>query len=267
MKLRKRTLRFVSDPNTSDPTDGKKRKISVLRRSASEVMNYRLARKIVLIGVAIGIAILLIAYAFVLLYNRTGRFSVAVDNPDATFSITLSETSDFKMRSSRLTNDQQVRITNICGDSLPKNINNIDGQHNGENYLAYTFYCKNVGAVATAMHYEMTFNNVTNHIDECMRVRIYVTKENEEERFTDYAKTRSDGQGKEGHYCDKSFRGKYLVCREAVEYVVPQEYVKFTVVIWVEGDDPDCTDAVVNGMIKFDMSIEAKPAVETESNG
>ena len=57
------------------------------------------------------------------------------------------------------------------------------------------------------------------------------------------------------------------ICREAVEYVVPQEYVKFTVVIWVEGDDPDCTDAVVNGMIKFDMSIEAKPAVETESNG
>ena len=45
---------------------------------------------------------------------------------------------------------------------LPKNIDQVDGEHNGDHYLAYTFYCKNIGTGKTALHYEVTFNNVTN---------------------------------------------------------------------------------------------------------
>ena len=254
MKLRKRTLDYVADPTANEPMPtGKKRKESLLRRGALEVMNYRVIKKFILIGVAIGAVVLMISYAFVLLYDRTGRFSVAVDNPDTTFAITLCEHDDFRTKSSRLTNDQQVKITNICGEALPKNIDQVDGEHNGENYLAYTFYCKNIGSVKTAMHYELTFNNVTNHIDECMRVRLYVNGE-----YTDYAKTKSDGTGNETHLCDKAFAGKYVVCRDVVQSVDPDDYVRFTVVIWVEGDDPDCNDSVVNGKIKFDMQIEGK---------
>lgn len=188
-------------------------------------------------------------------------FSVAIDNPDATYSITLCETPDFNTRSSRLTNDQQVKITNICGDNIPANVNSINGAHNGENYLAYTFYCKNVGTVAAAMYYELTFNNVTNHIDEAIRVRLY-KDEGSGAEYKDYAKARSDGAGNETHYCDESFAGVYLVCADTIDRVEIGDYVKFTVVVWLEGDDDDCTDSVINGKIKFDMNIEAKPVTE-----
>lgn len=258
MKLRKRTLDYVADQTTNEPIpEGKKRKGSLLRRGAAEIMNYRIIRKFILIGVAIGTVVMMISYAFVLLYNRTGRFSVAVDNPDATYAITLCEHADFRTKSSRLTNDQQVTISNLCGEALPKNIDQVDGEHNGDHYLAYTFYCKNIGTGKTAMHYELTFNNVTNHIDECIRVRVYVNGEK-----TDYAKTRSDGGGKEPHLCDESFAGKYTVCAKTIDNVALNEYVRFTVVIWVEGDDPDCNDSVVHGKIKFDMQIEARPIIE-----
>lgn len=257
MKLRKRTLDYVADKETNEPAEGKKRKVGLLRRSAVEVMNYRLIRKFILIGVAIGAVVMMISYAFVLLYDRTGRFSVAVDNPDVTYALTLCEHDDFRTRSSRLTNDQQVTISNLCGEALPKNIDQVDGEHNGDHYLAYTFYCKNIGAGRENMEYELTFNNVTNHIDECIRVRIYVNGVP-----TDYAKTRSDGAGMEPHLCDKSFLGRYVVCREVIQDVPYGGVVKFTVVIWVEGDDPDCNDSVVNGKIKFDMQITAKPIIE-----
>ena len=32
---------------------------------------------------------------------------------------------------------------------------------------------------------------------------------------------------------------------------------KYTVVIWLEGDDPECVDRIVGGSMKFDMSIDA----------
>ena len=69
-------------------------------------MNYRLIRRIILTSIVIGSAILLIGYAFVLIYNRTGKFSVAVDNSDVDYAITLSEEPEFKTRSSLLSNNK-----------------------------------------------------------------------------------------------------------------------------------------------------------------
>ena len=65
MKLRNRTLDYVEDPSTNEPTTGRKRKPSLLRRSAIEVMNYRIMRKFILIGVTIGTIVMMISYAFV----------------------------------------------------------------------------------------------------------------------------------------------------------------------------------------------------------
>lgn len=262
MKLRKRTLRFVADKNNDVRSDdGRKRSAPRLRRRASEVMNYRLFRKFILIGVSIGMAFLLMGYSFVLLYDRTGRFSVAIGNPSDTFVITLSEEPEFRIKSSRLVYDQQVKITNMTGNDIPPNVDGVYGQHNGENYLAYTFFCKNVGTATAAIHYEINFNNVSSQgMDEAVRVRLYV-----DGKKTDYAKTKSgkDGTvGKEDYFCDSVFAGKNLVCRKVIDEVAPQQYVRFTVVIWIEGDDKDCENSIIGGTMKFDMNIEAT-GVET----
>ena len=31
---------------------------------------------------------------------------------------------------------------------------------------------------------------------------------------------------------------------------------KYTIVIWIEGDDPECTDDLLGGVIKMSMTIE-----------
>ena len=259
MKLRKRTQNYIRESGDVMRA-AKKPSFTFLRRSAKEVMSFRIIRKFLLIGVAIATAGLLIGYSAVAMYDRTGRFSVAIENPDVTFAITLSETEDFKNYSSRLVNDEQMNISNMCGDNIPEDIDSSDtGAHNGDNYMAYTFFCKNVGTASASLHYELSFNNVSNHVDECIRVRMYINGE-----YVDYAKEKPNEQGPETHYCDEVFAGKYSICYGYINNVLVGQITKFTVVIWVEGDDPDCTDSVINGKIKFDMTIEAKPVVNEE---
>lgn len=238
--------------STPARTSGKQTS-AFLRRSALEVTHYRVLRKVILISTAILIAVLLLLYAFTLVYDRTGKFTVEVKGLDTSYNITLCENPDFKTYSSLLYNNEIVKMTNICGDDIPKNVDSINGEHNGENYLAYTFYCKNLRSGECSLNYEITFNNVTNGMDESIRVRLYV-----DGTPTDYAKTRSDGKGKEDHYCDKSFANSATVCYGSTANVAAEGIVRFTIVIWVEGDDVDCNDSIINGSVKFAMNVTAQ---------
>jgi hypothetical protein len=82
------------------------------------------------------------------LHHEMGRLTIGVDKEDsAIYNLVLSETVDMEICTPRLNAEISERITNISVDDLPGNLNAIDGQHNGENYVAYTFYCKNNGQV------------------------------------------------------------------------------------------------------------------------
>jgi hypothetical protein len=35
----------------------------------------------------------------------------------------------------------------------------------------------------------------------------------------------------------------------------PTEVDKFTIVVWIEGDDPDCVNALIGGEVKMHMEI------------
>ena len=40
-----------------------------------------------------------------------------------------------------------------------------------------------------------------------------------------------------------------------MEVLDPGEVVKFTVVLWIEGHDPDCLDQLIGGQLKAEMKI------------
>ena len=61
-------------------------------------------------------------------------------------ALSLSDTPDFKTPTSRLDADAIENCTNISGLSIPENVDSINGQHNGANYIAYTFFLKNAGS-------------------------------------------------------------------------------------------------------------------------
>lgn len=232
-----------------------KKTAAFLRRNAVEVMYFRIFKKIILISVTTISSFLLVVYGFTLVYDRTGSFTVNVKSQDITYNITLSEDDTFTDRTSVLTSKNIAKLDNISGKDIDANVDEINGEHSTAKYLAYTFYCKNLCGTDCCLSYELTFNNVTNGMDEAIRVRLYVNGE-----YLDYAKTKSgkDGTlGMEEDFCDRTFANINTVCYGDVNNVPADGIVKFTIVAWLEGDDYDCKDPIKGGSVKFAMQITA----------
>ena len=56
--------------------------------------------------------------------------------------------------------------------------------------------------------------------------------------------------------CDRDFLSSTLVLRERTEGFAPRDKDKYTVVIWLEGNDPECIDDIIGGTIKFSMDFK-----------
>ena len=191
-----------------------------------------------------------VAYMAASLYDQTGSFSIKVDKWEMKeYGLTLSESKEMTRPTSSLHAKIAEKMTNIAGDTIDKNVDMIDGEHNGRDYIAYTFYMQNAGEVEVSYDYEIIMSGITNGLDEAIRIRLYVDGG---EPVT-YAKTKSDGSGAEVGTTE--FYSSTVVTRARVEAFKPGDKTKFTVVIWIEGNDPDCIDWLIGGKMKLEMDI------------
>jgi hypothetical protein len=53
----------------------------------------------------------------------------------------------------------------------------------------------------------------------------------------------------------QSFVSDTVVAEGTVLEVPPQETHKYTVVVWLEGDDPDCTNEMIGGHVGMEMKM------------
>lgn len=220
-----------------------------LARSAKEAKLYSVLRRFLLTLLVPMVLLTTVVYTASALYTKYGSFTVTVNKYDASrYALSLSETPQPEAQLSRLNARTAEDITNISAEDLPGDIDSINGEHNSDNYLAYTFYLHNVGENTVTFEYHMFITNVENDVDKAIRVRIYRDGE-----YTTYARTRSDGQGPEEGCVD--FLTADTIVREQVQDFKPGDMVKFTVVMWIEGNDPDCVDDLIGGSLKTDMSI------------
>lgn len=230
-----------------------------IRRTATEVKRYRVLMKIVPAAIIVSALVLIVGYVVSALYMRFGAFTVSInkfDNLD--YSLTLSESRGFESFSSRLNAEISETITNIDGETLPPYLDNIDGTHNGDNYVAYTFYFKNTGEKSVDYSYELYITNMTLDIEKAVRVRLYVDGE-----YTDYAYPRTDGiEGPEPGTV--AFQTGNTIVKKVVRNFAPEAITKYTIVIWLEGNDPDCVDKILGGEFKIDMTLEVVGEAATD---
>ncbi len=228
-------------------------KETATHRTAREVKLYRRLMRILPAAAGAMTALVVVGYVVSLMYSKYGSFTVTVNKFDnVKFALTLSEYPDFNSTSARLNASANEEITNISGADLPLDLDNINGDHSGENYVAYTFYVKNCGRETVDVDYEIYIRNMTLNIDRAVRVRLY-TGEDGNRSYADYARTRTDGGGPEPNTTE--FYNLKTITKGQIEQLRPNEIYKFTVVIWLEGDDPDCIDDVLGGQFKIDMNM------------
>lgn len=225
--------------------------ILTLRRGAEEVKKYTVLRRLSAVLAIILIAIISLVYAISYFYDRFGSFTVKVNKYDMVMQgLSLSETPEFDVTNARLNADIVYDMTNISGEDLPENIDKVNGSHNGDNYIAYTFYLANSGKDTITYSGEIGMEKITGNVDEAIRVAVYKNGEK-----TIYGKTKSNGGGIEKD-CDKEFASASVVAYEKHENFAPGEQDKYTVVIWLEGNDPDCTDEIVGGQMKLGIDFK-----------
>lgn len=225
--------------------------VLTLRRTAGEVKRHKVIVRIISILLVVLIALVAIAYAVSYFYDKYGSFTVMVNKYDMiNQGLSLSETPEYEKSIATLNADIIYDMTNISGKDLPDNLDKINGVHNGDNYIAYTFYLINSGDDTVAYNGEMTMENITNGVDEAVRIAVYKNGEK-----TVYGKTKSDGNGMESD-CDKEFESSNIVMRTKNDNFKPGAKDKFTVVIWLEGNDPDCLDNIIGGTMKLEMHFK-----------
>ena len=249
MRSRKKKNEETSEQPESAAVRKEKKRIHVLRRTAREVRQYNVLKKILTALLSALVTAVGLMYIVAVLYKNTGSFTVSLDKFDMQeYGLTLSEHKNMTHTTSHLNANIDEDITNISVRDLPADLDNIDGEHNGENYVAYTYYLQNVGTQTIDYEYTMFISGVTQELDSAIRIRLYHNGEP-----VTYARTRTDGRGAEPDTVE--FFSEQIAVQKVVPDFSPKEIDKFTVVIWIEGDDPDCVDFLIGGKLRVDMSM------------
>ena len=220
-----------------------------LIRTAREIKSYQVQKKVLLSLLAMLITITGTFYMLATLYERTGSFTVGVNKIDMVREgLSLSESATLENPATNLNAEVNEHITNISEDWIPENVDAIDGVHNGDNYIAYTFYLFNAGDIHLNYEYSVNVTNVTNGLDEAIRIKLYTNGTPET-----FAKTKSDGTGAEKDTTE--FYSNGIAAYRRTDNFAPGAANKYTIVIWIEGNDPDCVDWLIGGKLKVDMAF------------
>ena len=198
--------------------------------------------------------ILLMFYAFVYLANSLGNFTVRINKTDK-LGIAICETRSFEKPTQYLLADPVKAMDNITESWLPADIDEIDGCHNGKDYLAYTFYLKNVGEIDVDYQVDLKILDVKKNADEAMRVKVYKNGES-----TLYAKPQKGTLLPEPD--TTPFYSIDKVSSNLYEDFEVGEIDKFTVVVWMEGNDPECINDIIGGRVKLAMHFKIVDEVQ-----
>lgn len=222
-----------------------------VQTDTAKIIKYKKRQKFLKVAISVTLSMLTILFLVSLLVTQWGDLVISVDTPAVKKGIVLSEDPEFKKMSATLSAKQENNVTNITYSWLPKDLDTSkNGTHNGKNYVAYTFYLKNNGQETLDYKGTLEITGVAKSADEAARVQVYKNGEAEifgKGRYTDRNTAETD--------CTKFIDDKQVMTTETKGFEVDQ-VDKYTIVIWIEGNDPEAVDEIRNGFIRMRMLFE-----------
>ena len=202
--------------------------------------------------------LLLVAILFITAFmqEKMGNFTINLNRLELyRKGISISETGDFKAAMARLTASAVQDATNISIEDLPDNLDEEEGDHNGKNYMAYTYYVRNAGKEDLGYKARITLDSCAKGAEDAVRVAVWRNGTR-----VVYAEPAADGGDESG--CT-SFESDEVVCTYDEPNFLVGNVDRYTIVIWMEGDDPECVDSIIGGSVQFSMHIDADYDDET----
>lgn len=229
-----------------------------------------------------------------------GYFTINLSDGLFKDGFVLSETKGFEQPSVNLTAEPAVDVPCISVAQLPEDLDETDGQHNG-NYFAYTFYIRNEGENTVDYDWTLELTDEADDLSTAVWAMVF-----EDGKMSFYAKANSTtGKAETLPAPDDNSRGyldmalrdlckspdqQYQVIAQrgqrtwyrlipylyesedaitsgSQQSVAPMDVHKYTVVLWLEGDDPDCTDALRNGHLGVAMQFRLVTEEDADHSG
>lgn len=242
------------------------------RRTATTVIIIFLLCALLLTGAAWG----------TIVFIDANSMRIVVDKSNVG-DISISKTADFSSPATVLKMNGPEEISNITYDWILKDeLFGKEGDHHGDNYIAYSFFIKNVSDSDILYKGSIVLNYVSKDIERAVRIVII----EDEEKATCYAVTRSDGSPEFIAYdsddkatqqplplgdskldellgsnvttpftSDEPKDSNVEVFESADIFLAVGEVKKYTVLIWLEGSDSDCMDAIIGAKVNFEYNF------------
>ena len=222
------------------------------------VRRVKLRNRIFSLGILITGALSL-AFAVITFYGQdAGNFVMSVDSLSVNRGITMSTDPNFSFTTSRLMSEpiDEARDVTYAWLKLEEiqetngNFKDID-----HDYVAFTFYVKNNGDETVDLNYYIRITDSYTNITSAIRVLVI---DNGVETMYMKPDTTNDTEYPPYMPVAEHFLTSATVMRKLIPNFKPGEFRKFSVVIWLEGNDPDTNDSVLGGMIKMEMNFTIK---------
>ena len=208
-----------------------------------------------------------------LMGSQSGNFVVQVQSGDIEASIAITESlNDIGTYSDKITTDGIGNISNNTAMYFMRNgvedvlqmTENTGVNKELVDLYCYTFYVANTGDSIVNIEFELSIAQVTKNLDKAIRVmsfngnsKKYTIYQAIDEPDWEYPSYESIGQ-------PRMFIDDNIVYREQ-DYLLPMEmnnvneegsYIKYSVFVWVEGWDPQCTEDLYRSTIQFALKIK-----------
>lgn len=205
----------------------------------------KLQKALVVLALAFGVL-----FALSFMQENMGNFTINLNRLELfRRGVAIADNGDFNNATARLAADALDNGTNIAAEDLPDNLDDIDGSHNGKNYVAYTFYIRNAGKTDLGYSAKLKVVSASKGVEKAARVRVYRNGEP-----TTYAAAATGGNPEPN---TEPFASKDVVTTISHANFRVGDVDKYTVVIWLDGDDPECVDKIIGGSVEFGFDFDS----------
>ncbi len=202
-----------------------------------------------------------ITIAVITFYGQNvGNFVVDVSDDLKKVGISISEDPDYVGNNNRL-------LGEVLGDARPTSQLSIISEYVTENngsykspsgdYVGYTFYLRNAGDEVLSVEANIKITGVSRNVDEAIRVWVF-----DDGVGTVYKKTDTVEAAYPPSYSPTvDFLSKEVVMVSKYENFYPGQVKKFSIILFIEGEDPDCVNtgskSIAGGSFKISMGFSS----------
>jgi len=242
-----------------------------VRTTAKQVNQRRQMMRLLLVIILFLLLLMSIVFAGASFLNKAGRFTINLD-PEAfnKYGISISEKQTFDNPTVFLQGTSVENMWNITQEWLLNDPNNKeyyaadfptyqsyaeldqgDGEHNGKDYIAYTFYIRNTGTEDIGYYGSINIDSVIKGADEAARIMVFYNGVP-----TVYGKTPKNPQAANAEFgIDEYFVDNSKVMEIRNSNFKTEEVDKFTIIVWLEGWDPECVNDIMGGAVTLSMNF------------